>query len=83
VLFAFTAGTLISQAFELPTDLSDVLDVRYNHSFQMPIKDYLMIFQELNDNKFLNYTTDVQRSTEMFATIIQGKYLVLFNKNQL
>lgn len=86
VWFAFIAWTYVSQLFSLPADFSSPIEVRYDYKVKLPQKQYDDVFEDLNSHKGTTYWMIQVNSVYTnpyqvppFYTIIDGKYLAIFN----
>jgi hypothetical protein len=89
LLFAFVAGTMVSVAFKLPDDFSDIKNVVYNNKIKIPAKQYDDMFEDLNNYKGSNFqrnkTTSIYESpykVKPFYTTKDSKYLIIFQLNE-
>lgn len=88
LLFPFIAGTMVSVAFKLPNDFSDIKNVVYNNKIKIPAKQYDDMFEDLNNYKWSNFqrnkTTSIYESpykVKPFYTIKDAKYLIVYQLN--
>lgn len=89
LLFGFIGWTMVSIAFALPTDFSDILNVIYNNKIKLPAKQYDDIFEDLNNYKWSlvqkNWAMSIYESpyrVKPFYTIKDAQYLIIYQLNQ-
>ena len=85
ILFPFIAWTYIWQAFLLPTDFSNPINMIYNDYTKIDYKHYDNIFDEKLGNKdtdnSIRDTNALRDNSQGFYTIKDGSYLLICNIN--
>lgn len=89
VLFAFTAGENVTQAYALPSDYMNSINVIYNNKAQLDFKPYDDVFEYLNSIKGSFYGRNDSNSVYQspyqiapFYTIKDWAYIIIFNLDQ-
>ena len=89
IKFPFIAGTMISIAFELPSDFGWIQNVIYNNKIKLPPKAYDDMFEDLNNYKGSNFqrnkVTSIYESpykVKPFYTVKDAKYLIVYQFNE-
>lgn len=86
--FEFPIGTEVSAAFVLPDDYASAINLIYNNRFEMPMKLYDDIFEDLNKYKrnWFYRNEDIawynSQKVDPFYTILDNQYMLLYNMNK-